>query len=191
MAFALAAASLVACGVPEEAAPPSADPPTTPDPPPDAEPPPVSDEPPVSDPDEYYRTGLVLRDAGLDELERRFGAPAALEREPVPNRHVPGQTDTILTVRYPGARLRIYQVAGGRGMLERAEVSDSRWLTHARPGVGTPADSVLAWLGEPKERSTGRLVYDCRTCAAGGEDALTFHLEDGRVARIEWAFYVD
>ncbi|HUH12266.1 MAG TPA: protein-methionine-sulfoxide reductase heme-binding subunit MsrQ [Longimicrobiales bacterium] len=137
---------------------------------------------------EFAERLLPIDDLSLASLRATFGEPRRVEREPVANRHIPGQTDTILTVAYPGATFRLYQVTGGHTLPEHAELADPRFVRWRRPTIGTPADSVVAWWGEPLRRERGALVYE-----DGGPTStpLLLHARDGRITSIERAFYVD
>lgn len=131
---------------------------------------------------------LAAEESTLEGFRSAYGEPERVEREPTPNRHVPGQIDTVLTVHYDGARFRVHQVAGGRALIEHAEVTEPRFLRWPRPTIGTPADSVAAWWGEPLRREDGALVYED---PGPTSMPLTLHTRGGLIVRIERAFYVD
>ena len=156
-------------------------------PPADTAPPAVEREP-VPSVRDYAQQLLAVDDVSLASLRRAFGEPRQVQREAVTNRHDPGQTDTILTVAYPGATFRLYQITGGRTLPEHGEVKDPRFLRWQRPTIGTPVDSVVAWWGEPLRREGGTLTYE-----DGGpvSTPLYLHTRDGRITSIEREYYLD
>ena len=123
-----------------------------------------------------------------DGLRARFGAPVAVDARAVENRHVAGQIDTVLTVRYDGLHSEIYAVTGGRELPDHVLVTDGRFLAVPALGPGAPAERVTRALGEPTRRTPTSLVYEC---GEDVEEPVTFHLRGGAVERIEIDYYVD
>lgn len=140
-------------------------------------------------------TGLAIEGRTRAALRAELGEPDSVAREAVPNRHVPGVTDTVVTLRWPAATAFV-RVAQGRELVDAIRVSDDRHLRYAGVGPGTPGDSILARLGDPGRRAGGAesdpetLSYWCPS-EPGAESPVVFHLRNGRVAMVEWDFYVD
>lgn len=108
----------------------------------------------------------------------------------VPNRHVPGVRDTLFELFYPGLRVGIHHPGGGRDLLSSVVVAEDRYLGFPRLGIGTTEEEVREALGVPEAAAGDSLTYLCRTCP-GAEEPVTFVLEDGRVVRIRFDYYVD
>lgn len=148
---------------------------------------PITDSVPL---ETWLREGALA--AGLDRTQtmRLLGAPERVETEPITNRHDPQITDSIVTLHYGDALYVFYVVTqADRDLLDVAVIRGDRHLRYAAPGIGTPADSVRARLGEPRAMRFDALEYDCLTC----EVALpvTFEIRDGRVHGIVFDYYVD
>jgi hypothetical protein len=135
-----------------------------------------------------------LEDRILDATPSRaglvhvFGAPDAMAVETEPNRHLPGETDTLLTLRYEGLVFRLRIPPSGNELPEHALISANRFVRYTAVGVGAPTAQVIAIVGEPGVRTDEALVYDC---GEGAPAPVTFHLRDGLVTAIEIAYYVD
>ena len=92
------------------------------------------------------------------------------------------QTDSLLTVRYPGLTIEIRKPASGGDMAERVTVTYPRNLTYAEPGIGARETRVVELLGEPTTRETGRLTYECGTGPA--PPRVTFVIENAAVSEV-------
>ena len=151
--------------------------------------------PAVEGDDALVPRDVYLRDAALAAGRTRagivalFGRPDSTSARAVANRHDPTQTDTIAILHYADARYVLYLVTGGGELLELADIGGDRHLRHTRPGIGSPVDSLVAWLGEPSRRRSDALEYECLSCEV--PQPVTFHLDGGRVDRIRFDFYVD
>ena len=138
----------------------------------------------------YLRQGALA--AGLDRAGTidRLGAPDSTSARSTTNRHDPQVVDSIVTLHYPGARYVFYVVTRARrDLLDLAVIESDAHLRHAAPGIGSPVDSVRAWLGEPLAERPGAIEYDCLTCEV--PLPVTFEIENGRVRRILFDYYVD
>jgi len=159
--------------------------------------------------------GLAIEGRTRTALRAELGEPHSVARETVPNRHIPGATDTVVTMRWPAATA-VVRVAQSKELVDAIRVTDGPHLRYAGVGPGTPGDSILARLGDPGSRRaegpgasppgapepTGAgqgdpaeaeprtLSYWCPS-EPGAESPVVFHLRDGRVAMVEWDFYVD
>ena len=106
-----------------------------------------------------------------------------------PNRHVPQQVDTLWTLHYDGAEIRI-RTASGRDLTERVTVTDDRHLRFREPALGTHDSQLTHLLGDPHLYWDGHPQYLCAP-EPGPEMPLTVFLEEGRTTGIAWHFYVD
>ncbi|MGH7444069.1 MAG: hypothetical protein ACREKM_04295, partial [Longimicrobiales bacterium] len=138
---------------------------------------------------QYAEGALGLESVTRAGLQERFGPPDSAHSKPTPNRHIPGQTDSIVTVYYPGLAVELYRTDPGTEFVQRADVSTDRWL-HFGPGIGAPAAVMTGALGEPSEQTDSTLVFRCTACSPVNEP-ITFFLADGRVHRVRFAYYVD
>ena len=144
-------------------------------------------------------SGPTVICAGLEEvilathptrepLRAAYGEPDSTTTTPVPNRHVPGATDTLFTIHYPGLVALVHKPAEGNDLADFARVEDNRYLTIPSLGVGTTEELVRAALGEPLRVEDGALVY---WCGEGAEQPVSFELADGRVRAVLVDYYVD
>jgi hypothetical protein len=117
-----------------------------------------------------------------------FGTPDSVTGSIEPNRHVPDAVDSLFVVFYPGLVMNIRTPQGGRDMATGVTIQDNRYLAYPDIGMETPAARVTATLGAPTRRRDDLLIYDCDTVV---EQPVAFRIADGRVARIDIAYYVD
>lgn len=146
-------------------------------------------------------SGLRIEGGTRAALRTELGEPDSVAREAVPNRHVPEATDTVVTMNWPAATA-VARVSQSKELVDAIRVTDARHLRYAGVGPGTPRDSILARLGDPGRRVGGgepvpigrrdpeTLSYWCPS-EPGAESPVVFHFRDGRVAAVEWDFYVD
>ena len=122
-----------------------------------------------------------------------LGEPTAVTRTPVANRHVEGQTDTLVVYERRGLEATYY-VLPGRDLLSSVAVRDPRWLRYSAPTLGTPRAEVESMFGPPdavSETAAGTtLTYPCSPFP-GAEEPVQFDLRDGVVTEIRFAYYVD
>jgi hypothetical protein len=137
----------------------------------------------------FVANGLAVAQRTRAELREEFGAPDTVIARTEPNRHVPGATDSLFAVRYPGLTVEIRKPASGGDMAERVTVTYPRNLTYAEPGIGARETRVVELLGEPTTRETGRLTYECGTGPA--PPRVSFVIENAAVSEVVFAFYVD
>lgn len=137
----------------------------------------------------FVANGLTVAQRTRAELREEFGAPDTVIARTEPNRHSPGVTDSLFTVRYPGLTIEIRKPAGGGDMAERMTVTYPRNLTYAEPNIGARETRVIELLGEPTAREAGRVTYECG--AGTVPSPVTFVIEDAVVREIVFAFYVD
>ena len=157
--------------------------------------------PPMGGPDSLAGPGVPLSDI-LDPsvegraLRERLSAPLREETEAVPNRHVPGQTDTLRTLHYDGLALQFYEVAGGPAFLQAVAVTGGVYETAEGLGVGSTRDAVEAVYThstgvEPTDE--GNVVTYERTDGPDDPTPTTLEVryEGDDVAAMTWRFYVD
>lgn len=121
-------------------------------------------------------------------LAEAYGPPDSVRATAEPNRHVPGATDSLFAVHYPGLEVHIRTPAGARDLVSDVVVRDGRYIADPRLGPGADAASVRAALGEPGEQADEQWTYECGTHV---ENPVTFEFRAGRVAAISIGYYVD
>lgn len=138
--------------------------------------------------EEFVLRGLRTTADTRASLEAALGVPDSIEAEAVPNRHIPGITDTLFTVHYPDIVAHIHRPGGGGELLSRVEVSSNR---HLRDDViGLPRTAIEEAFGAPDESSDSTVTYYCRSCEAS-ENPVELSFRGGRVHRIRFNYYVD
>ncbi len=124
-------------------------------------------------------------DAGaLRELLR---TPLASRAEPVANRHVAGQIDTVTTWVYDGLVLELYEVADGRALVQRLAVTSGSYGTRDGLSVGESRADLESVLGPPQ--SPGRVATYLRGDPLATTIRVTYDPDpDGaeRASEIEW-----
>lgn len=152
---------------------------------------PESDAPALLLPAILDRAYEQSADGSLALLDR-LGEPQRVEAEPVENRHVEGQTDTLRTYVYDGLELEVYAVSGGGELLQAVRVAGEGYETGEGIGVGSTREAVRAALGTPTGADGDTLTYER---PASPEDptppTLTVRFDGDRVAAVAWSFYVD
>ncbi|MDX1647711.1 MAG: hypothetical protein R3304_11255 [Longimicrobiales bacterium] len=167
----------------------------TPDPGPGAVPEAPAETAEAPDPGEaphtWLQRGFVASGTTAEELRQRFGPPDARRASPTPNRHVPDQTDTLVTLEYEGLTVELYSVTGGEDLLQSIVVSSPGILAYDQPvDVGSEWATVTSVLGPPSGRRDGTPFYACEGCPAA-DAPVYFEVEDGVVRRIRFSYYVD
>ncbi len=153
-----------------------------------ASPPPAAEPGPLPDRGEFVDNSLSVPAGSRTALRAALGEPETTTSEEVPNRHVPGVTDTLFTLRYPDLTARFHHPGGGGDLLSMVEVSDNRHLRY--PVIGSTAAEVDAAFGRPDASSDSSLTYDCTSCEAG-DDPVELIVVDGEVRRVRFNYYVD
>lgn len=122
-------------------------------------------------------------------LIQRLGSPQRIQTEPIANQYVRNQVDTLRTLVYNGVEALIYDVASdAKTFLARLSLSDARYATPEGLRVGLSEERVIEMIGPPTRRNpeTGELIYQETEAAP---TSMVVHMQDGRVVRIDWAFY--
>ena len=145
----------------------------------------------VDSPHQWLQARFLAPRATPATVVERFGEPDSRTASPTPNRHVPGQTDSIVTLEYrEGLRIRFYSVTGGDALLQSATVSSPGIVDLGPVDVGTSWDAVRATLGPPSGRREGDPYYACADCPAA-ENPVFFELADDVVEAVRYTYYVD
>ena len=139
--------------------------------------------------------GRVIQEAlrtdgnlSYDGLLRRLGPPRTTEAEPVPNRYVRGQVDTLYTLAYTGLEALVYDVTDDTtSFLVRLSLSSTQYATPEGVHVGLREEQVLDEIGAPTRRnaSEGELVYQE---SGPMPTSMVVRVRDGRVVQIDWTF---
>jgi hypothetical protein len=137
---------------------------------------------------ETFRESVLRSGTDRDALHKSWGPPDSVRASTEPNRHIEGETDSLLVVRYPGLSVSLRMPPSGRELTSHADVRDNRYLRYPAIGIGADTARVIGALGEPARRSADGFVYECGMAAA---QPITFVIEDGMVRRIDIAYYVD
>ena len=147
---------------------------------------------PSASPHAWLQSGFVSPGATASELRDRFGPPDERTVSPTPNRHVPDQTDTLVTLTYDrGLTIELYSVTGGDDLLQSVVVSSPGVVSYDEPvDVGSTWETVTSILGPPSGRRDGMPFYACEGCPAA-ESPVFFDVVDGVVRRIRFTYYVD
>lgn len=156
-----------------------------------ASPAPTPPEDPSTARDRWVRSAFLPSTTDPADAVARFGPPDRRTAEPTPNRHVPDQTDSIVTLEYDrGLTVTFYAVTVGDALLQTAEVSAPDILDDSPVDVGTPWPAVVELFGDPQGRRNGMPFYVCGSCM-GAEEPVYFDVMDGVIRRIRFSYYVD
>ena len=140
--------------------------------------------------DSFLLSALRAADMTRAGVVAAFGQPDSVRSLPTANRHDPAVTDSLVTIFYGDARYDFYIVSQGPAeLLDHAIVTGNRHLRYDAPRVGTPADSLRAWWGEPVSASSSALEYDCSACEV--PHPARFVIAQGMVREIHFDLYVD
>jgi hypothetical protein len=134
----------------------------------------------------FYRYGLTDIGKTREELQKRFGKPDSVVARAVQNLHVASQTDSLITIYYPGIVAEIYRVSGGdREFPASIRVSDNTFIHETAPiRIGVPESDLDNIMGPPAERGDNTVTYLCDTCTALGNERIAVHFANGRVAAV-------
>jgi hypothetical protein len=124
---------------------------------------------------------------GLPVLDR-LDDPERIDVEPIENRHVPGQIDTLRTWIYDGLQFMVYDVSvSERVLMESIEVTSPDYATADGVRVGSSRSEVETRLGQPDERREDAYVYRLTEPAP---NRLVVHFDQDEVSRLAWGFYI-
>lgn len=127
-------------------------------------------------------------ESGQLEVLDRLNEPERVSTESHPNRHVPGQIDTLRTLHYDNVHITIYEVSGGKEILQNVTVTGPRLATAQEVEVGSSRSAVEDRLGDPDERDGDAYVY-----LENGPMPTRFYIyfAGDTVDRLEWHFAID
>jgi hypothetical protein len=126
------------------------------------------------------------------DVEKRLGTPTGIGVDYVASPYVEGARDRVVTLSYPKAEVRLYEMPESRLSFLFSYVAAADLLPMGSAvGIGTDHATVLRELGGPFYEDGDQIVYaDPRPDAPGLSDRLRLLLKDGRVIGYEWRFAV-
>jgi hypothetical protein len=142
---------------------------------------------------DLVENGLGIPNTRRKAVASQFGRPDSAQSQPTPNKHNPAQTDSTVTLFYPGLRLHYIVLgvkAGETDILYRADVSDNRYLKYPSLGIGATREALVKALGEPEGPTNDSYRYSCALHIMAGV-TLDFHFEGNRVKFAEYWFDFD
>jgi hypothetical protein len=130
-------------------------------------------------------------DDGSLLLLDRLGEPRRVEAEPVENRHVPGQVDTLRTLVWDGLEVEVYAVADGRELLREVRVTGAGYETAEGLRVGSTRAEVREAFGAPAHAEGDAATYEVRDAPDDPTPTqLRVRYDGDRVAAMVWSYYV-
>lgn len=132
--------------------------------------------------DEYIDAPRRLFGDTDDEVLRALGPPVSRGTRRRATFRDPAVTRTVDRLAYPGLVVELH------GRLVRVELTAP---VHRLPwglDVGAPRAALATVLGEPQEVSDTRVRY---LYSDGFPKTVTFHIEDDRVRRIDWEYWLE
>lgn len=131
-------------------------------------------------------------DDGSLILLDRLGEPRSVEAEPVENRHVPGQIDTLRTLTWEGLAVQVYAVADGKELLQEIRVTGPGYETAEGLSVGSSRSAVREALGAPIRTEGDTVTYGLPE-SPNDPTPVELHVryEGDRAAAMTWSYYVD
>lgn len=121
----------------------------------------------------------------------RLGPPDSITTAPQPNRHVPGQMDTLRTYFYDGVRLTVYDVTNSADQfVTTMQVTGPAYTTDDSLHVGSSRSEVENTLGAPDRQDGDEYIYELGEPVAA-PNLLRLTVEADTVQRMTWSFYVD
>lgn len=121
----------------------------------------------------------------------RLGPPDSITTAPQPNRHVPGQMDTLRTYFYDGVRLTVYDVTNSADQfVTTMQVTGPAYVTQDSLHVGSSRSEVENTLGAPDRQDGDEYIYELGEPVAA-PNLLRLTVEADTVQRMTWSFYVD
>lgn len=148
-------------------------------------------EGPAPSADAFVRSGLLPIGDTRERIGARLGEPARVTSETVPNRHVPGVTDTLIVLEYPGLAVHVHRpgMADAGDLISRVDVTDDRYLRFSVPTIGTDLAELERVLGPPSEVDGEGFTYACPSCVV--DMPVKFLVRENRVREIRFHYYVD
>lgn len=132
--------------------------------------------------DQYIDAPRTVFGDSHDEVSRTLGPPVRRETRRRATFRDPAVSRTVDRLAYPGVVVELY------GRLVRVELTSPGHRLPWGLDVGAPRAAVTAVLGEPQEASDTRVRY---LYSDGFPKTVTFHIEAGRVRRIDWEYWLE
>ena len=133
-----------------------------------------------------------FRDAGSVIAGARCAKPAYVEDKAIRNQHDPDVTDYIRTYGCPGLEISIYRASFTKPVTEIAGAvtfSDPNRTLPYGVRIGMAGEALIRLFGRPdRTRDDG---IDYYADMGPGADVVSFELQDGRLARVVWSFFID
>jgi hypothetical protein len=141
----------------------------------------------------FYTSGLKGISTDLAIIHEDFGDPDSVKVRAVKNRHVPTQTDSIITRHYKGFDVVVYRIgADGKELLSSIRVMDNKYIDGASPiRVGISEDDLDFVMGPPAERNDSVFTYACTTCSQLGNDHIEVRRSGGLVTAVTIFYPID
>ena len=113
-----------------------------------------------------------------------------MRREPIENRHVEGQIDSLAVVTYPGLEVVAYEIRDGATFVQSVAVTGPQHRTASGLGVGRTREEIEATTGAPVTTIDEEVLYE----VGSGYSSVTLNVlygTDGRAERLVWFPYLD
>lgn len=131
-------------------------------------------------------------DDGSFPLLDRLGEPRRVEAQPIENRHVPGQVDTLRTLVFDGLEVEVYAVADGKELLQEIRVTGPGYETAEGLRVGSTRSEVREAFGAPVYSEGDAATYEVRSAPDDPTPTqLQIRYDGDRVVAMAWSYYVD
>jgi hypothetical protein len=126
------------------------------------------------------------------DVEKHLGSPQSVGVDYVKSPYVAGAQDQVVTLSYPRAQVRLYEIpALGESFLLSYVAAKDLFPTHTAIRIGSDHGAVLREIGGPSYEDGDQIVYvDPRRDAPGKIDRVRLVLEKDKVAAYEWHFAV-
>lgn len=132
--------------------------------------------------DEYIDAPRTVFGDSHDEVLRALGPPLGRGTRLRGTFRDPAVRRTVERLAYPGLVVELYD------RLVRVELMAPGHRMPWGLDVGAPRAALAAVLGAPQESSDTRVRY---LYSDGFPKTVTFHIESGRVHRIDWEYWLD
>lgn len=136
----------------------------------------------------FLRNGFSMGNVTLEKLQALFEDTRIMDTETRPNRHVPGQTDTIWQVNAANSYFEIVK-AGGKQMLQKAEINAGQIGLYRDIEYGmSMSDFRKAFPQLPDDIGAHATV---EVQGAGGNVNWKFKFSNGYLREIVYNGYID
>lgn len=141
----------------------------------------------------FYKTGLAGISTDLAIIHEDFGDPDSTHVTAVKNRHVPTQTDSLITRHYKGFDVVVYRIStDGKELLSAVRVMDNKYINASSPiRVGIAEDDLAMVMGTPTESNDTIHTYVCATCTQLGNDRIELRRRQGLITAITIFYPID